>query len=73
MPINLRRVGNRYTGKATPPESDERWESRTPLTAKQLIAELQRVGCHQTDIGDALYEIDPFWQNRLNEPEASAD
>lgn len=72
MPINLKRVDNRYVGTATPPESDEQWESSTPLTAKQVIAELRRVGCHTTDITDALYEIDPFWQNRLNEPEASA-
>lgn len=69
MPINLRRVGNCYAGTATPPESDERWETVAPLTAKRIIAELRRVGCHTTDITDSLYEIDPFWQNRLNEPE----
>jgi len=73
MPIKLRRVRNRYTGSATPPDSDQYWETTTALTAKKIIAELRRVGCHTTDITDALYEADPFWQNRLNEAETSAD
>lgn len=69
MPIDLKRIGNCYVGTATPPESDERWESNVPLTAKQIIAELRRVGCHTTDISDSLFDIDPFLQNRLNEPD----
>jgi hypothetical protein len=71
MPINLKRVGNRYTGTATPPESDQRWEATVPITAKRIIAELRRVGCHTTDITDSLFDADPFWQNRLDEPEVA--
>jgi len=25
---------------------------------------LEKIGCHQTDIGDALFEADPLWQER---------
>ena len=31
------------------------------MNQKDLIAKLFELGCHQTDIGDALYEAAPAW------------
>jgi len=37
------------------------------MRVSALIGALEQLGCHQTDIGDALYEADPFWLNKLDE------
>jgi hypothetical protein len=34
------------------------------MTVDDLIAALRDLGCHQTDIGDALDQADPEWQLR---------
>lgn len=37
-----------------------------PVNIRELIDELESMGCHQTDIGDALYDCDPNWLDRLD-------
>lgn len=65
MAIQIKREGNRYTAEVTPPHGrGTHWSSPEPMAVDVLIAALQRLGCHQTDIGDAFYEADPEWQLR---------
>jgi hypothetical protein len=37
-----------------------------------LVAALVARGCHQTDIGDALYEADPDWESKTVSPSQGA-
>ena len=39
--------------------SVEIWKTDAPIPLGELIALLENRGWHQTDIGDALYEVDP--------------
>jgi hypothetical protein len=50
---------------ATPPHVKDAWTTPEPLPARDLIKELQARGCHQQDIGDAMYEQDPSWAETL--------
>jgi len=59
--IKIERVGSLYAVRATPPHVQEAWVSASPLPMRALVNELQLRGAHQTDIGDALYEVDPDW------------
>jgi hypothetical protein len=54
-----------YEATATPPHVSSPWSTTVPIPARQLIEELSRRGCHQQDIGDALYEQDPKWVEKL--------
>ena len=38
--------------------------SAQPMSRDDLVAALLRIGCHQTDIGDAFDEADPAWFER---------
>lgn len=65
MAIRIERQGDCYVAEVTPPHGQGRhWASPHPMSVDQLIGELQSLGCHQTDIGDAFYEADPEWQFR---------
>ena len=68
MPITICLVDpHRYTAKVTPPHGGGReWDINTPVTARELTALLTELGCHQTDIGDAFYEVDPEWLSYLD-------
>jgi hypothetical protein len=62
MAIEVKRVGTLYEAKVTPPHGGGRdWSTPSPMTAEQLVGALRELGCHQADIGDALYEADPEW------------
>jgi hypothetical protein len=37
------------------------------MTTSKLIDVLRELGCHTTDITDALYEADQSWLNRLKD------
>ena len=66
MSLIIRKVGdNLYDAEATPPHVRVAWSTATPLPIPPLIEELQSRGCHQRDIGDALYEQDPNWLESL--------
>ena len=54
-----------YEATATPPHVKASWSTTEPIVAKRLIEELKSRGCHQQDIGDALYEQDPKWVEKL--------
>lgn len=67
MPIEIRRVNDGYEARVTPPHGNgSAWETKGSLPIRELIAALEQLGCHQTDIGDALYDADPEWQIRLS-------
>jgi hypothetical protein len=59
--------GGLYEATATPPHLTGRWSTTAPLPLRALINELKVQGCHQRDIGDALYEIEPAWVSKLQE------
>lgn len=66
MALKIKMNNGYYEAEVTPPHSTEAWKTLTPLRLRELIEELERRGCHQRDIGDALYEIDPDWLSHLD-------
>ena len=65
MSIRIQRFGDAYQAAVRPPHGGGRsWDSPRPLKLDDLIEELLALGCHQTDIGDALFEADPEWEFR---------
>jgi hypothetical protein len=54
-----------YQAAATPPHVSASWSTGEPISASRLIEELKARGCHQRDIGDAMYEQDPDWIEKL--------
>ena len=63
--LHIKRESNLYVGSIT--SSDGRttlWETPEPVSRNDLIRELQKLGWHQTDIGDAFYAADPDWLSR---------
>jgi hypothetical protein len=64
-----RHPDGRYAARITPPHGDvEPWASPGPLPLRELIDALRERGCHQQDIGDALYAVDPDWVSHLGPP-----
>lgn len=63
--IKITRVGDLFQATVTPPNGRlGYWSTSEPLEAWDLIRKLRdEVGCHTTDITDALYDEDPFWSN----------
>jgi hypothetical protein len=57
-----------YVAIATPPEVDEVWFTREPLSARKLIKQLSNRGAHSTDIGDAMNQQDPEWIQKAKGP-----
>jgi hypothetical protein len=69
MPIVIARDGDSYSAEVTPPHGRGRhWKSPDAMGIDALIEALLALGCHQTDIGDALYEADPDWESRTVGP-----
>lgn len=61
MPITIFRHGDdRYQVAVSPPHG-EYWRSPSPMTAWDVFAKLPRLGCHSTDVADALEAADPRW------------
>jgi hypothetical protein len=58
--IKVRRIERLYAVAVTPPHA-EAWQSTQPLTATEVLEALSALGCHSTDITDALFEADPAW------------
>jgi hypothetical protein len=68
VPITITRSGDLYSATVSPPHGNGKlWSSPQPTTALKLIDGLRELGCHTTDITDALYEADPSWLNRLKD------
>ena len=68
--IEIVKTADGYIGAATPPSVKTEWRTIEPMTVKALIAELERLGAHQTDIGDAFYSADPNWLENRSDPSA---
>jgi len=65
VPITIVRNGDLYSATISPPHGNGSfWSSPEPTTASKLIDVLRELGCHTTDITDALNEADPFWLDR---------
>lgn len=66
MAIVVTRSGDLYRATVTPPHGNGKpWSSAEPMPGSKLIDALRELGCHTTDITDALYEADPLWLKRL--------
>lgn len=66
MGLNIKRLtSGLYEASATPPHVKAAWTSSQPLPARELIKKLQARGCHPRDVGDAMYEQDPSWVEKL--------
>lgn len=67
MPIQITRVGDLYEAEVSPPHGRfQFWRSPGPAAVEQLAKQLRTLGCHPTDIGDALNEADPEWKFRMH-------
>ena len=65
MPIKILFTQKGYFAQVTPPHgANSNWKNEQPMSAGALIKELLKLGCHQTDIGDAFYEADPDWLSK---------
>ncbi|HKO19170.1 MAG TPA: hypothetical protein VJU82_09825 [Acidobacteriaceae bacterium] len=72
MTIRIQKVSDDlYTAKVIMPDMPavkSEWSTEEPLTGHQLCKALIELGCHQTDIGDALYQQDANWVQKLRDP-----
>lgn len=60
MAIEIKQVNDLFTARVTPPHGrGVFWETSEPMGIDDLVEKLLSLGCHQQDIGDVLYEIDP--------------
>jgi hypothetical protein len=51
---------NQYRVSVSPPHGPE-WETSVPLNATEVREQLKQLGCHSTDVSDALLAADPDW------------
>jgi hypothetical protein len=58
--------GDKYHVAVSPPEGPN-WRSSGPMTATAILKKLGELGCHSTDITDALYAADPRWTQKHDE------
>ncbi len=58
--IQIWRSDDRYQVAVSPPEGPY-WRSTDPMTATEVLAKLSQLGCHSTDISDAVSAADPGW------------
>jgi hypothetical protein len=59
MAIEITRSGDRFMVEVTPPHGE--WRSLAPMSATEVLAELSALGCHSTDITDALDASGADW------------
>lgn len=60
MTISVQAIGDRYQVSVSPPHGRS-WQSTETRTATQVLEKLSDLGCHSTDITDALYAANPEW------------
>ena len=63
MSIRLTPECENFRVEVTPPHA-EAWRSEAPLTATEVLEVLGGMGCHSTDITDALDAADSGWRDR---------
>lgn len=59
MAIRVTRTGDKFDVEVTRPHGE--WQSPAPLTAHEVMTQLSSIGCHQTDVMDALTESGTDW------------
>ena len=59
--IAIKKINDGYQVEATPPHVRSAWKTVQPLSVKEIIEKLRKLGAHQSDIGDAFYQADPSW------------
>jgi hypothetical protein len=60
MAIDIRAVGNRFRVEVTLPDGE--WRSDELLSSTDVVRELSALGCHSTDITDALDATGTDWR-----------
>ena len=66
MTLIIKKIAeNLYEARVAPPHAKTEWSTVAPVPGRYLTTELLRLGCHQRDIGDAMYEQDPKWVEKL--------
>ena len=66
MAISVLIYGDGYQVAVSPPVGPF-WKSSDALSATEVLEKLAQLGCHSTDITDALSAADPKWAARHNE------
>jgi hypothetical protein len=70
MAIKIERVDDDlYCVSASPPEASEIWSPPERMTGREATKGLIAKGCHQQDVGDAMYAADPNWVEKLRGPD----
>jgi hypothetical protein len=65
MPIRIWTTTQGYEAEVIPPHGDGKaWKSEHALPLGQIVDALLAHGCHQSDISDELYTLDPEWLSR---------
>jgi hypothetical protein len=76
MTIEVRKIAkDLYTGSLTLPDVPSvkaEWITPAPLSAQELVIELQKRGCHPVDIWDAILEQSPELLSSLRQKRTSA-
>ena len=66
MSIVIKKRHDGYIATVTPPDIPSgEWSTVSALPLRWLIAKLEELGCHQREIGDALYQANPDWLREL--------
>jgi hypothetical protein len=58
--IEVRAVGDHFVVTVTPPHGD--WQSGEPMSPTDVLEELAALGCHSTDVTDALDASGANWR-----------
>ena len=62
VPILITLSGSGFDVSVSPPEGPS-WESASPLTATEVLEQLSSLGCHSTDVTDALDATGVAWRD----------
>jgi hypothetical protein len=60
MAIEIRQVGDDFMVEVTPPHGE--WRSPVPMSPTDVLAKLSALGCHSTDVSDALDASGADWR-----------
>ena len=70
MTITVTHSDGRYAAEVTEDgDDDATWRTESGLTAKGLVDALAKHGCRHTEIGDAMFAVNPDWLSELGDGE----
>jgi hypothetical protein len=61
--VQIWKIREGYYGARLMAPTLPKWSNETGLPLPELVRELNKLGCHPVDIGDALHEMDPNWRS----------